>query len=69
MSLVAYGLYIGVAFAVKVECKMVARLFGCCPYKYMGRYCPKEGKNREKVKFFLHGVLFLLCVCSIIHCL
>ena len=63
------GWYIGVAFAVKVECKMVARLFGCCPYKYMGRYCPKEGKNREKVKFFLHGVLFLLCVCSIIHCL
>ncbi len=54
--------YIGVAFAVKVECKSVARLFGCSPYKYMGRYCPKEGKNREKVKFLLQEVFDLLCV-------
>ncbi len=52
--------YVGLAFAVKVECKMVARLFGCRPYKYMGRYCPKEGKNREKVKFLLQDILDLL---------
>ena len=57
------GWYIGVAFAVKVECKMVARLFGCCPYKYMGRYCPKEGQNREKVKFLLQESFDLLGVC------
>ena len=22
-----------------------------CPYMYMGRYCPKEGKNGEKLTF------------------
>ena len=23
-----------------------------CPYMYMGRYCPKEGKNGEKLTLF-----------------
>ena len=23
-----------------------------CPYIYMGRYCPKEGKNSEKLTFY-----------------
>ena len=27
------------------------------PYKYMGRYAPKEGKNREKVHFYFRNCL------------
>ena len=38
------------------------------PYKYMGRNCSKEGKNRGKVKNLLCEVFDLLCRCSIIGC-
>ena len=31
---------------VEQICTMLMR-----PYKYMGRYCPKEGKNLRKVTF------------------
>ena len=34
------------------------------PYKYMGRYCPKEGKNRRKVTNFLRIACVLLLLLS-----
>ena len=67
MSLVAYGLYIGVAFAVKVECERALAVWTQSLYVY-GEILPQRGKNREKVKFFLYRILFLLCVYSIILC-
>ena len=31
-----------------------------CPYMYMGRYCPKEGKNGEKLTFQFSNTLDLI---------
>ena len=36
----------------KMVCTAIVR-----PYRYMGRYCPKEGKNRRKVNDFLFSCL------------
>ncbi len=31
------------------------------PYMYMGRYCPKEGKNNEKLTYYFVDVRKLIC--------
>ena len=31
-----------------------------CPYMYMGRYCPKEGKNGEKLTSYFVFVFNLI---------
>ena len=33
------------------DMRFVPSVVMMCPYKYMGRYCPKEGKYRRKVTF------------------
>ena len=40
------------------------REFFCCsytPYMYMGWYCPKEGKNNEKLTYYFVDVWKLIC--------
>ncbi len=36
-------------------------LFLSPPYMYVGRYCPKEGKNNEKLTYYFVDVWKLIC--------
>ena len=56
MSLVAYVLYIGVAFAVKVECER-ALAFGMQSLYVYGRILPQRGKKSRKSEVFSTGCL------------
>ena len=51
MSLVAYGLYIGVAFAVKVECERALAVWTQSLYVY-GEILPQRGKKSRKSEVF-----------------
>ncbi len=41
-----------VGFRRERDIEMRYALWGACPYMYMGRYCPKEGKNGDKLTFY-----------------
>ena len=44
------------------ENEKCVRAISMHPYKYMGRYGPKESKNRQKVKIFLLMLPILLAL-------
>ena len=44
------------------ENEKYVRAISMRPYKYMGRYGPKESKNRQKVKIFLSMLPILLAL-------
>ena len=49
-----------VGFRRERDIEMRYALLGACPYMYMGRYCPKEGKNGEKLRFYFLTALNLI---------
>ena len=62
MSLVAYGLYIGVAFAVKVEYEWALAFWTQSLYVY-GEILPQRGKKSRKSEVFSTGCLvFAMCM-------